>query len=180
MDSITKTKICNKCGKEKDINLFYFAGKKNKDGTASRVARCKECQSVYRRGYYLAVSKSRELSSNSAWRKRNLVRKRDLGREQYKRDRFASVLSSMKYEARRNGHAPCNATKQQLIESYTGFCKSCGRPEGKRKLHADHNHETGEFRGFLCGQCNQALGLLEDSELKIQQLLDYKQAEWVK
>ncbi len=28
--------------------------------------------------------------------------------------------------------------------------------------HFDHNHASGEFRGWLCGSCNKALGLLQD------------------
>jgi Recombination endonuclease VII len=42
-------------------------------------------------------------------------------------------------------------------------CECCGRerPAGKR-LHADHCHLTGAFRGWLCVSCNNALGLLRD------------------
>jgi hypothetical protein len=31
------------------------------------------------------------------------------------------------------------------------------------RLALDHDHTTGEFRGFLCQKCNQAIGLLNDS-----------------
>lgn len=30
-------------------------------------------------------------------------------------------------------------------------------------MHVDHNHTTGKVRGYLCGSCNRAIGLLKDS-----------------
>ena len=41
-------------------------------------------------------------------------------------------------------------------------CESCGRPAVKT-LHVDHDHATGKFRGWLCLQCNCALGLAGDN-----------------
>jgi hypothetical protein len=40
-------------------------------------------------------------------------------------------------------------------------CDICHRPFTMRP-HFDHNHATGEFRGWLCGSCNKALGLFQD------------------
>lgn len=43
-------------------------------------------------------------------------------------------------------------------------CAICGRPSPDgRRLHADHNHETKEFRGGLCHDCNRGLGIFRDS-----------------
>jgi hypothetical protein len=42
-------------------------------------------------------------------------------------------------------------------------CECCGKPPGKRKLHLDHCHLTGVFRGWLCQYCNTGIGALSDN-----------------
>ncbi len=44
-------------------------------------------------------------------------------------------------------------------------CEICGGPPSGKgaRLHLDHCHLTGIFRGWLCHRCNMALGLFKDS-----------------
>jgi hypothetical protein len=51
-------------------------------------------------------------------------------------------------------------------------CQCCGRVG---KLHLDHCWETGSFRGFLCRQCNTAIGSLSSGDDKqgLLRALDY-------
>jgi len=42
-------------------------------------------------------------------------------------------------------------------------CECCGQSPGKCALALDHNHDTGEFRGWLCSNCNLGLGRLGDN-----------------
>ena len=56
-----------------------------------------------------------------------------------------------------------------LAERQNNLCAICGRPETKLhksgepyQLAVDHDHQTGNVRGLLCNNCNQAIGLLED------------------
>jgi hypothetical protein len=43
-------------------------------------------------------------------------------------------------------------------------CECCGRPpSSKQALHLDHCHVSGVFRGWLCSECNRAIGKLGDS-----------------
>lgn len=44
-----------------------------------------------------------------------------------------------------------------------GLCEICGQPPKFKRLHWDHNHTTGVFRGWLCASCNTMLGLVSDS-----------------
>lgn len=53
-------------------------------------------------------------------------------------------------------------------------CDLCGRvPAGTRPLHVDHDHRTGRFRGWLCGDCNTSIGKLGDDVLGLSRALMY-------
>ena len=41
------------------------------------------------------------------------------------------------------------------------YCDICDKE--KPPLHVDHCHKTGKIRGYLCGSCNRAIGLLQES-----------------
>jgi hypothetical protein len=51
---------------------------------------------------------------------------------------------------------------EAMVQAQGGTCAVCdGKPE-----HVDHDHATGEVRGVLCFNCNQALGNARD-DLKV-------------
>jgi hypothetical protein len=52
-------------------------------------------------------------------------------------------------------------------------CESCGRSNGKHGMHLDHCHESGKFRGWLCGRCNRGLGFIGDNIESVERLLAY-------
>lgn len=54
-------------------------------------------------------------------------------------------------------------------------CEACGK-DGKltkKGIVLDHCHKTDKFRGYLCSQCNVALGMLEDSPHRLIALIKY-------
>ena len=53
------------------------------------------------------------------------------------------------------------------------ICDCCGKPPRRNGMHRDHCHLTGEFRGWLCGPCNQGIGLLGDTEGGLQLAIKY-------
>lgn len=64
----------------------------------------------------------------------------------------------------------------RMLVDQDGKCAACGTTEvrnGKTRFDIDHNHETGEVRGLLCGHCNRALGMLADSVDRATMLLTY-------
>lgn len=62
-----------------------------------------------------------------------------------------------------------------MFNSQGGCCLICNRHqiEFQRALAIDHDHETGEIRGLLCGPCNTGLGLFRDSAEILTRAIDY-------
>jgi len=55
-------------------------------------------------------------------------------------------------------------------------CESCNQYGKKRNgICLDHNHKTKKFRGWLCSNCNTALGLLNEDIDKFKALINYLQ-----
>lgn len=49
-------------------------------------------------------------------------------------------------------------------------CEVCGAIGG---ICFDHDHATGQFRGWICRRCNLILGHAKDSPVLLRQLADY-------
>jgi hypothetical protein len=71
---------------------------------------------------------------------------------------------------------------QETLKKQGGVCVICGKENiqknGKysgrvKKMHIDHDHETGAVRGLLCQMCNQGLGCFKDSTDLLTNAIDY-------
>lgn len=51
-----------------------------------------------------------------------------------------------------------------------GECEACGKAG---TICYDHDHQTGKFRGWICKQCNFALGLVKDDKEVLYALIKY-------
>lgn len=49
----------------------------------------------------------------------------------------------------------------EMLDAQGGTCARCDESQDSMRLAVDHDHETGEVRGLLCGPCNTYLGRLE-------------------
>lgn len=62
----------------------------------------------------------------------------------------------------------------ELFLLQQGCCWLCGKATGATKsLAIDHDHQTGEVRGRLCGPCNQFIGRLGDEPEAAKRLVGY-------
>lgn len=153
------TKICPVCNTEKNIQDF----EKNK-------RRCKKC---------------RNLQANR-WYKENNERMKEQARERYKKDpkkylerNKKSLNKEKKSEYMKEWHK-ANKDKvkdyyykklygisisdfDSIYEKQNGGCAICREKKNKKDLCVDHNHESGEVRGLLCGKCNFGLGQFQDN-----------------
>jgi|SRR5579864_829080 len=63
-----------------------------------------------------------------------------------------------------------------MLASQNGLCAICSRPETSARwtrLSVDHNHTTKVLRGLLCHACNKSLGLMQDSQARLQSAIAY-------
>jgi hypothetical protein len=68
----------------------------------------------------------------------------------------------------------------RMLAEQGGGCGICGTRVGGSKnqgvrLHVDHDHETGEARGLLCGTCNRGIGQLGDDLERVLAAVRYLQ-----
>lgn len=50
------------------------------------------------------------------------------------------------------------------------LCECC---QTRTATHLDHDHKTGAFRGWLCGNCNRGLGQLGDDVDSVMRAMSY-------
>ena len=101
-----------------------------------------ERQAATSRAWYIA-NKERQAATGRAWREANPER------------RWASSLRW------RYGISP--ADYAEMLETQENGCAICGKTaeEDGQRLAVDHDHDTGEVRGLLCGSCNPGIGFFQ-------------------
>lgn len=73
-------------------------------------------------------------------------------------------------------NADSRARRQAIKEAKAGrpkpmHCEACG--DSHRRINYDHDHQTGEFRGWLCYHCNLAIGHAKESASRLKKLFEY-------
>ena len=62
----------------------------------------------------------------------------------------------------------------QKVELQLGGCAICKqRCETRTNLAVDHDHKTNAVRDLLCHRCNTVLGMVNDDELLLFDMMDY-------
>ena len=146
-------KTCTCCQQTKPLAEFYV---RRKDGVETgHYPACRACQSE----------------------KRTRERKTPEGRVKYN---AWSRVNQLRAKLRRWGLSD-EQIAEVMVERESGACHACGRRPSElsipnpsaRVLHADHDHASERYRGLLCQPCNSTLGLVDDSPVRLLQLVDY-------
>jgi hypothetical protein len=186
-------KKCSRCGLLKDESEFELNSYKRKDGSRSFANRCKECARAYSRKYraehlqeltkkdrvYKQKQRVENPEADRKYKREYYTQHRDyfktLRKKYAAQHRFEYALKDSASRAAKFGYRPCNATPAELQEAFTGRCAVCGVPETElaHRLHVDHCHETGCFRGHLCSNCNRALGHFKDNKEVLKIAIQY-------
>lgn len=172
-------KIClGPCGRTLPATSEYFQShNKAKDGLLNE---CKECRDVTRICGVCGTQKARRIvsgksryvckecarrSSREAARRKGPVPITDARRAANTRNRNkvrASGLTNQRVYRLRAHFGIKEEDYLQMLEAQHGCCAICKVRLAKR-VHVDHDHETGNVRGLLCERCNIGLGYFSDS-----------------
>jgi hypothetical protein len=87
-----------------------------------------------------------------------------VGKETYER----LYGSTREYHLRRR-YGITGAEVEAMVAAQGGTCAVCSGPP----QHVDHDHATGDVRGILCSNCNQALGNVRDEPQALRALAHY-------
>ena len=142
-------RTCKRCNKQKLEGEF----RKRKPPKSGYYTICRSCQSEL-------VIKARDKNPNFYSERYNKRVKRSPDYMKIRRiERYGITVDD--YE--------------NLLVSQNYCCAICGTHVSKlpKRLHIDHDHETGVVRGLLCFKCNYGLGMFNDSINKIQSLIKY-------
>jgi len=65
--------------------------------------------------------------------------------------------------------------RDAILEKQGGKCAACGtsEPGSVKGWHLDHRHSDGLIRSVLCATCNIALGQVNDSIERLENLIEY-------
>ncbi len=100
--------------------------------------------------------------ASQAWNRRNPEKHREI----YRRANHRVHLR------RRFGISVAEFDKLTALSD--GKCEICRRPESRaRRLSLDHDHLTGELRGFLCSGCNLIIGRAKDNPQLLESAARY-------
>lgn len=144
---------------------------------------------------YREANRDRLLALNREWRARNAEVLNEKKRAYYEanRERICagqrearklhpekfnnSATRAKKSAGRRLRHSKFDAeTYHAAMVSQDYRCAICGLDLlaiSPHRIHADHCHATGAPRGILCGNCNQAPGLMNDDASRLLAAVEY-------
>jgi hypothetical protein len=122
-------------------------------------------------------------AASKQWNKENREKVNQYRREWYKRNVEKARASSLEYAKRSRlsdlagwrskKRTALKAAKERKIgRPCPGACELCGNGFIK-KPHADHDHATGKYRGWICRNCNVTLGTARENIALLQSMIDW-------
>jgi len=136
-------KICNKCGKEKELDDFV-KNKKSLDGTGNT---CKICYNEWYTNWYHS--------------KNNAIKKK---KYQDNLNKNAKRVSVRKFQLKKSFGISLDEY-DEMKTNQNNCCAICGisGDDISKNFAVDHDHITGSNRGLLCTNCNFLLGCAKDN-----------------
>ena len=152
-----------KVNKQKELRKKYYQENKK---------RIKEYKKKYRK------RNSEKLNEYSKkWYQENIEK----AKEQRKKYRQKNKEKRKEYDKKQRKENPEKIRKYYRKRHLTMLEKRAGKKKLEQcevcgalgRICFDHNHETGEFRGWICDRCNLILGLAKDNPYLLKKLVEY-------
>jgi len=141
-----KLKRCPKCGMKKRVSGFH-KNRNRKDGLGCW---CKKCKAI----------------KDKKWRKLNKGLQKERSAKYYREKGCKAVARRLYGET---------VDFDKMYEEQKGRCAVCNKHQSElaKRLHIDHNHETGQVRSLLCHSCNVGLGHFRHRKDLMQDAINY-------
>ena len=155
------TRLCTKCGIVKDLETGFVKDKYDPTGYTYR---CKSCRAAQQKIWVAANPASV---------------KRINDKNKLKRKSFYDSLEGIESSRRAHLKRMYNITLEEyneMLEKQDHKCMICGKTEMNYKnkvLCVDHNHDTGQIRGLLCGLCNSGIGKFREDPQLLENTIKY-------
>jgi hypothetical protein len=133
---------------------------------------CKNCYNkwltVHNPDY---LNKQRE--NCKQWSKANKIHKKKYQKNwRAKRDKDYNFIRNLR------GYGMTIDDYNNILLEQKGVCAICKKaPKNNRRLHIDHDHQTGLIRGLLCFRCNFGLSYFAENVITIKYAYEYLQKE---
>ncbi len=164
------TRVCKKCGVEKELNAENFRPHISTDGFRHG---CRACEVLIRADWR---EKNPDKNSEYArrWAKENPGRHAS-NKKAWRANNPRKARSSVLFRT----YGITLEDYERFLEKQNGGCAICGAETADasgRRLHVDHCHSTGRVRGLLCRDCNTILGYSNDQIEILQRAISYLQS----
>jgi hypothetical protein len=159
-------KICSKCKIEKPRSEFH----KDKNQADGLYNQCKGCVSLDRKERN--KNNVERITKNKNWRHTNKEHLKTW-RATYR----AQNPELMKHHMLKTRYGITLDDYKQMLLEQNNCCMICkcefDASSNNTSPVVDHCHTTNKVRGALCGACNKALGLFKDSQMALQNAIEY-------
>lgn len=118
--------------------------------------------------FWHKYEKRKEKNRPGCWQSKKFIAQKNANQlngtgPQGLRGRMIRLLKNGRWTARRGGYKPPTTTPEMMVTewiSQNGKCIACLLPLELLNAHYDHEHTTGDGRGFINPSCNILEGLL--------------------